>query len=146
METLLKFSKTTTESSLKNTIDELHQEAILWSSQLKFALFELNFSKNLIDSYAFEPKTANSFLLLQEFKSQNEKLLQENPILEDEVKKHENSLGSTFEYLDTTTDSSHYKNHQYLKARIEKHVLGFETLKAEIFDYCEHVLRYNKRP
>ena len=116
------------------TVNAFHEEAVLWSSKLKFTLFELNFAKNLISSYAFEPKTANSFLLLQEFKSQTEKLYDENLRLQKQIKKHENELGGFFECSETHFDRQSNIEHSQLKSIIEKHILNFTSLKTEIFD------------
>ncbi len=146
METLLELSKKGIEQPLNKTVNQLHQETILQGSQLKFTLFELNFTTNLIDSYAFEPKTANSFLLLQEFKLQTEKLSSENPKLLQEVQKHENALGGVYECSNSSCDSTYYQSHTELQTAIDKHIQDFESLKMEIFKYCENILRYNKRP
>ena len=146
METLLEAPKKDIGQHENKTVIQLHQDTNILGSQLKFTLFELNFTINLIDSYAFEPKTANSFLLLEEFKSQTEKLRVENKELQEQIKKHENALGGIFECINSPCDTTYYQSHEQLETTIQNHIRNFESMKVEIFNYCENILRGNKKP
>jgi len=127
-----------------HTAPVLHCETRSWISKLEFIRFELNFSNTLISSCIFEPRTANSLLLLQEFNNHIKSLKKENNSISKAILEHENEMSHMYRTNTMAYIQNYQKSHNQLTVSIHKHETYFKSIKTEIFDYCEHVLRYQK--
>ena len=125
----------------ENKVNQLHNDAIHWKSNLRFMQDEITFFSRLLNSYIFEPNTPNLFERLQDYQERLKRTIAKKTEVTLKISKHENSLGGMLECEDEACDLGFYMKHNTLQAEIVSCVQDFQHLKGEIFNYAGGILR-----
>ncbi|GGX18809.1 hypothetical protein [Aquimarina muelleri] len=131
----------TSEKELK----DFHLDILDWKSSIQFIETEIQFVKQLLNSYVFEPNTPNLFEKLQEFKDQMEDVENEIQAIHLGIRKHENELGGMLECDTISCDTVYYKEHDRLSNLFNDFYKKFRQLKLKTFSYAGGILKNNKK-
>lgn len=121
-----------------------HRVCQEWISAVLFALDELHFIENLLNSYVFEPNTPNLFERLQDYHARLEKAKIELKSLNKLIHSHEQELGGLLEYMNMHNDLDFDKEHEQLWHKTKETLGKFGMLKSEIFQYAGGILKKRK--
>ena len=80
----------------EHKVNQLHNDAIHWKSNLRFMQDEITFFSRLLNSYIFEPNTPNLFERLQDYQEKLKKAIAKKAEVTQKISKHESSLGGMF--------------------------------------------------
>ncbi len=136
--------KATINKSEKKLTD-IHFEILEWKSNLESIVREISFVTDLLNSYAFEPKTPNLFERVQKFKNQIGGIEQEIENIQLKLNKQENNLGGIMEWDTISCDDFYYVAHESLKKEMKNFTRNYQNSKAEVFDYARSVLKNKKK-
>lgn len=132
-------------SASEKELKDFHLDTLDWKSSIQFIETEIQFIKQLLNSYVFEPNTPNLFERLQEFKSQIEDVETKIQTIHLEIRKHESELGGMLECDTVSCDTAYYKEHNRLKNQFNDFYKKFRELKSKIFTYAGGVLKSSKK-
>ncbi len=132
-------------STSEKELKDFHLDTLEWKSSLQFIETEIQFVKQLLHSYVFEPNTPNLFEKLQEFKSQIEDAENEIQTIHLGIRKHESELGGMLECDTISCDTVYYKEHDRLMNLFNDFYKKFRQLKSKIFSYAGGILKSNKK-
>ncbi|TPN87466.1 hypothetical protein [Aquimarina algicola] len=131
---------------LSKTLKDLHIETLNWKSIQHFIEDEIQFSKQLLNSYVFEPDTPNLFERLQVFKDEFADVRKKIDMLKESIQKHENNMGGMLECDDLiSSDHVYYQEHEKLEQRFNSFHKDFRDLKSRVFLYASDILKRNKK-
>jgi len=122
----------------------LYSEVQHWQSELGFIEGEATFITHLLDSYTFEPKTSESFDLLQDYRNRIIIAQKKKNSIVEKIAKHKPRIGGVLECSDKSYDASFRAKHNKLKVEFEKLKINFQILKAEIFEYAIKIMKKRK--
>lgn len=127
-----------------NKIEDLHLETQGWKSHLQFVGDEMYFIEKLLNSYSFEPWTANLFEWMEQCKHGFVQTKKERDSLKKQIIRHGNHLGGIFECAPETCDNSFYERHHQLQHRVSAFLADYLALKTKIYDYVGSVMKRKK--
>lgn len=131
----------TTEKNLK----KFHHEILIWKSTLKFIKVEVDSMSQLLNSFEYEPSTANLFEKLIDYRQEVTRMKEDTKNLFENISKHENNLSDLLVFDFIPDDHLCNEEQQLLGYAINNLLKKYRELKSEVFNYSLAVLRKNKQ-
>ena len=126
--------------------EEMHQEAISWISELKFAKDEQKFLNNLVKSHTLQLTESSIFEKSREIVGAIADAETELVSLMKAVQSHENLLEIMIDDIDQPKMEKAYKEtHLDLTMRVDEYVRDYRKLKMRLFSMLTEVLKKEKQ-
>ena len=136
--------KTTTNKSedhRKPNLEELHQETILWKSEIDFIHDEMQFLEHLLSSKYIDCLSSG---LVKKIEISTKKIYEEKKegkILINYISKHNSTIAKFIKNEDTLKYNSFLDFHKKVTIKVENFIKKYKRLKKQIFEAIEKVMK-----
>ena len=130
-----------------NQVDGLkgmHEESVIWMSDLRFCLDEFNFFDKLLNSYQYVPDNKEDFDLRNDLVRDFEDLRASRDQISESVLEHMNQMGGLYDKGTLATEEHYSKEHEDAKHRVLEFKMQFKAFKKKLFALADHILEGKK--
>ena len=126
--------------------EELHQESLVWASELKFARDEQRFLNDLIKENTLDLVDAKIFDQVKPVVSSLDKLEKEvNPLLK-QIQLHENQLRIMVDDVDQLKmETAYLETHADLANQLDGYFRDYKIAKSEIFKIISEIIKKRRQ-
>ncbi len=123
------------------TIEEMHNDARLWKSEVNFIEDEIHFLEHLLSFNYIELLHVGLYKKIEYFVNELTTQKQNGKTLLKLIKEHELGLSDLISKNGATDNSNFLKKHRNLHNKIEKYFYFFKNNKKQIFKIIEKIMR-----
>lgn len=126
--------------------DELHEESLLWRSELEFSKDEQQFLNALVKNHTLDLISGDTFNKSKKVISALAKEEKEVSALVARVVKHSNGLEILVDGVDQIKEEAAYKKDHYdLKIEVSRYYENYKQTKREIFELIKQIIKQKKQ-